>query len=76
MRKNRRFSGVALKCGTADRGTCRPPEPHRNREISRLLHRSLGKREISLFLCGSAGSGGLPFLTLVLPDFQKCGRDA
>ena len=31
--------GVTLKWGTADYGTCRPPEPaepHRNREISRL----------------------------------------
>ena len=31
--------GVTLKRGTADRGTCRPPEPaqpRRNREISRL----------------------------------------
>ena len=31
--------GVTLKWGTADCGTCRPPEPaepHRNREISRL----------------------------------------
>ena len=34
--------GVTLKCGMADRGTCRPPEPaepaepRRNKEISRL----------------------------------------